>query len=129
MYCNSCGQQNSDNVRFCASCGAPVSSGHAAQQPSQPTPQTPNRPQTNYTEDSPKLAYASLGTMIGGIVCLFLSLAAPLISLLTYPAFIVSIVLGISSIKNSNAARGCALGGMITSIIMLTIFIVYAIVA
>jgi hypothetical protein len=101
MYCKSCGKENPDSVSFCASCGARTTGGDA------------------------KLAYASLGTMIGGFVFMILTLVSPLLfSLLTFPAFIASIVLGISSIKKSDAAKGCALAGMIISIIMLTIFIV-----
>jgi hypothetical protein len=112
MYCKSCGKQIPDDAAVCMLCGASTSD---------------NSTQKNYSDNSPKKAYASLATMGGGVVFTILSaFGGGLIffGLLYVPAFIVSLVLGASSLKHSSAARGCAKGGMITSIVMLSIVVI-----
>ena len=153
MFCKYCGTQNSDNAKFCPTCGEelnpvqaqPVHTPPIQAQPvivqvpaapytpAQPNPGAAYRPTTNgYTTyppvfNPPQPKLPGKGMAIASMILAIAAITSSLLAYLAIPCAIVSLILG--CIANSKAKRvgmksGMAKAGIIISAIFLGIYVV-----
>lgn len=115
MYCNACGTQNDDNVKFCKKCGSPVAAeAPTAKAPEPATPAAPG-PKAKDQHTGPEKAALVLG-ICGAALSI---LAIPLLSWFALPCglvgFIFSYKLWLLAKRADEMVGNYALAGIVLS--------------
>lgn len=124
MFCPKCGNQNDDNARFCAACGAVFdNAAQQPQQPQQPQYQMPQQPM--YANMQPVVPGKGLAvaSMVLGIIGLVLFC----IWYIGIPCSIIGLILGGISSSKAKAygmKSGMAVAGIVCSCIALGLNII-----
>lgn len=127
MYCPNCGMNNADGVTFCANCGSQLENQQAPQQPEYQAPYQPYPSQPAYNAaPAPKASVPGKGLGIASLILGIISIVTLCLAYTSVPlicgilSFIFSLV-GKSQSKKAGASNGCAVAGLILSIICIAI--------
>ena len=123
MFCQKCGNQNAEGVKFCATCGAPLMDEPQAQ----PQPQY-QQPQMPY--QAPVIPGKGLG--IASMVLGIISLVLFCVWYIAMPCAIVAAALGgvaSSKAKAAGMKNGVATAGIVCSCIALGLALLFIILA
>jgi hypothetical protein len=125
MFCSNCGKENSDDARFCASCGNPITDTPPQQYTPPPPQYAPPQPQyapPQYTSPQQQTAQPAAAKHTSGLAVT--SLVFGIIGGVLFAIIFGAIALG-QIRKNPNlSGRGLAVAGLILGILWMVILVI-----